>query len=199
MNFPSVRRSAARSSEHAGILPEPRPSPGTRLAYIAEKKDGLVWEFLGRRQSLSDCRQKQGGKLMRLRTTLSILIVGLTLLLASRPVAAHHTMFAEFDITKSITLRGAVTKMEWVNPHGWIYIDVKRANGQVEHWAIETGSPVQMKKRGLNVSDFQVGTEIIVGGFPARAGKPTMAGWIVTFVDREATSPDREASFALGR
>lgn len=134
-----------------------------------------------------------------IKTTLSIVVVGAVLLLAAKPLWAHHAMFAQFDVNKSMTLRGTLTKMDWVNPHGWIYMDVKRPDGRVETWAIETGNPFRMTKRGLSPADFRPGTEIIVGGFPARDGKRTMAGWIVTFPDREASSPEQEASFALGR
>jgi hypothetical protein len=87
--------------------------------------------------------------------------------------------------------------MEWVNPHGWIYMDVKGADGQVENWAIETGNPYTMQKRGLSRTDFRFGTEIIVGGWVARDGTRTAAGWIISFPDREASG--REASFSLGR
>ena len=134
-----------------------------------------------------------------IKMTLPIMVVGAALLLATRPVWAHHAMFAQFDVKKSITLKGTITKMDWVNPHGWIYMDVKRADGRVETWTIETGNPLRMTNRGLSPTDFRPGLEIIVGGFPAKDGKRTLAGWIVTFPDREASFPEREASFALGR
>lgn len=134
-----------------------------------------------------------------IKMTLPIMVVGAVLLLATRPVWAHHAMFAQFDVKKSITLKGTLTKMDWVNPHGWIYMDVKRADGRVETWTIETGNPLRMANRGLSPADFRPGIEIIVGGFPAKDGKRTLAGWIITFPDREASTPDREASFALGR
>jgi len=136
---------------------------------------------------------------MREKPTLPIVVVGAALLLATGPVWAHHDLVAQFSLQKPITLRGTLTKMEWVNPHGWIYLDVKGADGQAENWAIETGSPFRMMRRGLNRTDFQVGIELIVGGFAARDGTRKAAGWIVTFPDREASFPDREASFPLGR
>lgn len=102
----------------------------------------------------------------------------------------------EFDISNPITLRGTITKVEWVNPHGWIYIDVKRADGEVVNWAVETGNPYKMAKRGLNQTDLKPGVDVIIGGFPAKNRKQNMAGWIVAFPGR---SPDREATFALGR
>jgi hypothetical protein len=136
---------------------------------------------------------------MRTGRTLPTVVFGIALLLATGPVWAHHAMIAQFALDKPITLRGTVTKMEWVNPHGWIYLDVKGADGKVENWAIETGSPLRMMKRGLKKTDFPYGADIIVGGFAARNGTRTAAGWIVTFSDREASYPDREASFPLGR
>jgi len=136
---------------------------------------------------------------MRTRATLPIVVIGITLFLATGPVWAHHALIAQFALNKPITLRGTVTKMEWVNPHGWIYLDVKGADGQVENWAIETGSPLRMQRRGLKRTDFRYGVDIIVGGFAARDNTRTAAGWIVTFPDREAAVPAREASFSLGR
>jgi len=136
---------------------------------------------------------------MRVKTTLPIMVVGAALLVATSPVSAHHAMIAQFALDSPITLRGTVTKMEWVNPHGWIYLEVKGANGQVENWAIETGGPLRMERRGLRKTDFRYGIEIIVGAFAAKDGTRTAAGWIVTFPDREAAVPAREASFSLGR
>lgn len=136
---------------------------------------------------------------MRIKTTLPIALVGVALFLATAPVWAHHALVAQFALNKPITLSGTVTKMEWKNPHGWIYLDVKGADGQVENWAIEIGSPLRMTKRGLKKTDFRSGIEIIVGGYAARDGTRTAAGMVVTFPDREAAVPPREATFALGR
>ena len=136
---------------------------------------------------------------MRMRTTLPIVVVGAVLLLATGPAWAHHAMIAQFALDRPVTLRGTLTKMEWVNPHGWIYLDVRGENGQVENWAIETGSPLRMERRGLKKTDFRYGVEIIVGAFAAKDGTRSAAGWIVTFPDRETSVPAREASFSLGR
>lgn len=136
---------------------------------------------------------------MRTRTTRFIVNVGVMLLLAAGSASAHHSMIVEFNVDKPITLRGTITKVEWTNPHGWIYIDVKHADGEVVNWAIETGSPTRMAKRGLKQTDLQPGLDVIIGGFPAKNGKLNMAGWIVAFPGRATSSPDREATFALGR
>ena len=136
---------------------------------------------------------------MRTRAALPIVVVGIALFLGTGSVWAHHAVVAEFDLSKPITMRGTLTKLEWTNPHGWIHMDVKGADGKVENWAFETGSPGRMQKRGLKKSDFRPGMELIIGGFPAKAVTRTAVGWIVTFPDREASYPAREASFPLGR
>jgi Family of unknown function (DUF6152) len=134
-----------------------------------------------------------------MRTTMTrVIAVGvLALMVGGSPAWAHHAMFAQFDITKTVTIKGTLTKLEWVNPHGWIYMDVKRADGRVENWAIETGSPLRMGKRGLKPTDFRPGKEIVVAGFPAKDRRQAMAGWVITFLDRDAEG--EESSFALGR
>lgn len=140
---------------------------------------------------------------MRIKTQLPIVLAGVALLLAIGPAWAHHTLIVEYAVSNPITLRGTITKLEWKNPHGWIYLDVKRANGRIEKWAIETGSPYQMEKRGLTKFDLWPGVEIIVGAFRAKNGTRTAAGWVVTFLDREASALEDEegagATFSLGR
>ena len=121
------------------------------------------------------------------------------LLVTTGPVSAHHSMVAEFNLTKPITLSGMLTKLEWVNPHGWIYVDVKNAEGLTETWKIETGSPFRMEKRGLTKADFKVGGQVIISAFASRDGSPTAAGLTITFPDREKSFPAREATFVLGR
>ncbi len=96
---------------------------------------------------------------------------------------AHHSFAAEFDINKPVTLEGILTKMEWINPHGWIYIDVKGPDVQTQHWSIEAGGPTQLIRRGLRKEDFPVGTELTIKGYRARDGSFTANGQSVTMKD----------------
>src|SRR3979409_1599702 len=84
-----------------------------------------------------------------MRTKLSVMIAGLGLLLAAVPVLAHHSFAAEFDAKRPVKLQGTVTKMEWINPHAWIYIDVKKPDGKIESWMIEGGTPNTLLRRGF--------------------------------------------------
>ena len=108
---------------------------------------------------------------------------GMALLLAAAPVAAHHSFAAEFDIEKPIELKGTLTKMAWVNPHGWIYIDVKNPDGTVTNWSIEAGATAGLLRNGLRKTDFPVGTEVTVRGFLARSRKNVANGRSVTMGD----------------
>ena len=91
-------------------------------------------------------------------------------------VAAHHSFSAEFDAQLPVTLKGTITKVERVNPHGWIFIDVKGPDGKVVNWAIETGAPLALARRGVTKDALPVGTEIIATGFRAKNGSPTING-----------------------
>ena len=83
-----------------------------------------------------------------------------------------HSFAAEFDINKPVTLKGTLTKMAWVNPHGWIYMDVKSPDGKVENWAIEAGGPTALLRRGLRATDFPVGLEIVGRRLSVEGRKP---------------------------
>ena len=104
-------------------------------------------------------------------------------LLSATPVLAHHSFSAEYDATQPITLRGTLTKMDWVNPHGWLYIDVRQPDGKVVNWAIEAGSPNSLIRKGLRQSDFPIGSEVVVEGYRARKGTSSAIGTSVKFAD----------------
>ena len=95
------------------------------------------------------------------------------ILLVARPAFSHHSFAAEFDGTKPVTLKGTVTKVEWVSPHGWVYIDVKGPDGTVVGWAIETAGPNALLRRGVRKTDFPIGSEVVVSGYRAKNGTPT--------------------------
>ena len=82
-----------------------------------------------------------------------------------------------------MTLTGKLTKMEWTNPHGWIFLDVTGADGKVVNWAIEAGSPNALIRRGLRPADFTLGATVVVKGYQARNGTPTANGTTVTFAN----------------
>jgi hypothetical protein len=103
--------------------------------------------------------------------------------LAALPLMAHHSFAAEYDRDKPVTLKGTLTKVEWTNPHSWIYIDVKNDDGKVTNWAVEFGSPNALLRRGLRKTDFPTGVELLVKGYRAKSGSPTINGTSVKFPD----------------
>ena len=86
------------------------------------------------------------------------------------PATAHHSFSAEFDSTRQVTLDGQVVMMEWVNPHSWLHIDVKKADGTTERWKVEGGSPSVLMRLGWNRNSLPAGTRVTVVGFQAKDG-----------------------------
>jgi hypothetical protein len=105
------------------------------------------------------------------------------ILLGAADLRAHHAFGAEFDVDKPISLRGVVTVMEWVNPHSWIHIDVKGADGTVVNWMIEGGSPNQLLRLGVTKNALRPGMEIVVEGFQAKDSSNKGVGRTLAFAD----------------
>src|SRR5207302_9776602 len=118
-----------------------------------------------------------------MRTKILALIIGIGLLLAAVPVWAHHAFAAEFDANKPVKFRGTVTKMEWINPHAWIHVDVKGDDGKVTNWMVECGTPNTLLRRGFTKDTVTAGMEIVVDGYKAKDGSNRANGRDVTFPD----------------
>ena len=118
-----------------------------------------------------------------MRGKLALLVAGFGLLLAAVPVTAHHSFAAEFDANSPVLLKGTVAKMEWVNPHSWIHMDVKAPDGTVQRWKVEGGPPNILLRRGFTKNSLLPGTEIVVDGFKAKNGTLTANGKDITLSD----------------
>ena len=112
-----------------------------------------------------------------------IVVVGFGVLLTAAAASAHHSFSAEFDIEQPVTLQGTLTELEWVNPHGWLHLDVAGSDGVALNWAVELGNPTALLRRGLRKNDFPAGLEVVVEGYKAKDGTPTANGITITFPD----------------
>ena len=119
-----------------------------------------------------------------MRCRLLAVTAGVGLLLgAAAPVAAHHAFAAEFDGKQPVTLRGVVTKVEWTNPHIWIFLDVKGKDGKVAKWEVEGGAPNALYRRGFNKNSLPAGAEVVMEGYRAKDGSNTINGRSMVFTD----------------
>jgi hypothetical protein len=91
---------------------------------------------------------------------------------AVTPTLAHHAFSAEFDAQQPIEIKGVVTKTKWVNPHSWIYLDVKAADGTITNWGFEFGTPNSLQRIGLTKASLPVGAEVLINGYHSRNGQP---------------------------
>ncbi len=120
---------------------------------------------------------------MRIKVVVGAVVVGVLLIVGGVRVLAHHAFSAEFDSKRPIELRGTVIKMEWVNPHTWIHVDVKQKDGKSERWMVEGGPPNTLLRRGFTKNSLLPGTEILVEGFQAKDRSHKANGRDVTFAN----------------
>ncbi len=115
-----------------------------------------------------------------MKNALAVVLAAAILLLTAAPVRGHHAFGAEFDEKRPVKFKGTVTKMEWINPHAWIRIDVKDAEGKVTKWMIEAAAPNALLRRGWTKKSLLPGTEIYVEGFQALDGTNKANGSVIT-------------------
>jgi hypothetical protein len=119
----------------------------------------------------------------------TVLLAASGLLLAAMPLAAHHSFAAEYDGSKTVTLKGKVTQVEWINPHSWIHIDVTGDDGKVVSWSCETAPPNMLYRQGWRRDTLKPGDEVLIDGFLAKDGSHTMTA-------RTVQTPDGKKLFA---
>jgi len=119
-----------------------------------------------------------------MRCTLAVVLggIGLTVALCA-PLSAHHSFTAEFDARRPVLFKGTVTKMEWINPHVWIHMNVPQPNGKTEEWMVEGGAPTVLFRRGFSKTSLQAGAQIVVDGYRAKDGTNKMNAREITFAD----------------
>jgi hypothetical protein len=110
-------------------------------------------------------------------------ILALGVASASIPAYAHHAFAAEYDASKPVVLHGKLTKLSWVNPHGWIYVAVTNPDNSVTNWAVEFGGPNALLRRGLRETDFPIGIDLTVRGYLAKNGQKIINGTSVKLPD----------------
>jgi hypothetical protein len=110
-------------------------------------------------------------------------MIAVGVLRLTTPAVAHHAFSAEFDAKRPVKLEGVVTRVEWINPHSWIHLDVKKSDGTLEKWMIEAGAPNALVRRGFTKDSLPVGTRIVVDGYRAKDGAARANGRDLTFPD----------------
>ena len=120
---------------------------------------------------------------MRTKRAVAIAVVGMFMAGAAVSLRAHHAFAAEFDSNKPVKFEGTVTKMQWLNPHVWLHMDVKTPDGKTESWAFEAGTPTVLFRRGFTKNSLLPGTRIVIDGYRAKDGSRRANGRDITFPD----------------
>ena len=120
---------------------------------------------------------------MRAKLAIVGCLAGLLVAAAAAPADAHHAFAAEFDANKPVSLRGTITRMEWVNPHSWLHVDVTQDDGTIVAWMVEGGPPTSLLRRGFTKRDLPIGSEVFVEGYLAKDGSNKANGRDITFAD----------------
>ena len=128
---------------------------------------------------------------MKDRNLLMFMVVATAMIPLAPPASAHHSFAAEYDANRPVTLTGSVSKMAWINPHSWIYIEVKKPDGSVDNWAVEVGPPGTLIRAGFTKESLLPGTVIVVNGYRAKDGALRANG-------RDITLPDGRLLFVGG-
>ena len=136
---------------------------------------------------------------MRIAMTVAGVVVAVGLLVGAMPLKAHHAFSAAFDESKPINLVGVVTKVELVNPHSWIWLDVKGKDGKVVNWGIEGGPPSNLFRNGITKTSLPAGTEIKLFGYQAKSGESKGVGVFVEYLDGRKVFMGGSAPGANGR
>jgi len=125
---------------------------------------------------------------MRTKYAIAVCVTGLAMSGWASSASAHHAFAAEFDANKPVNFKGTITKVEWVNPHSWVHVNVKNDDGTMVNWAIEAGTPNVLFRRGFNKASLVPGTEIVIDGYQAKDGSHRANG-------RDLTLPDGRKLF----
>ena len=120
---------------------------------------------------------------MSRRLTLVSAAAALLMAITGESLSAHHAFAAEFDANKPVKMKGTVTKMEWLNPHVWLHMDVKTKDGKTENWAFEAGTPSVLFRRGFTRKSLMPGTVVVIDGYQAKDGSRRANGRDITFED----------------
>jgi hypothetical protein len=125
---------------------------------------------------------------MRTKLAIMVSIMGLAIAEGAAPASAHHAFAAEFDANAPVNFTGTITKMEWINPHSWLHVDVKQPDGTVVNWAIEAGTPNVLFRRGFTKETLLPGTAVVIDGYQAKDKSHRANG-------RDLTLPDGRQLF----